>query len=69
VVKADMIMLGLQEARGWIRSLCDGAFGARPFGKTLRDLTHPLMGSNRTLGSFDACSQEALPLFIRLTGF
>ena len=33
--------------------------GPRSFGKTLRELTHPLMGSNRTLCSLDARSQGA----------
>ena len=33
--------------------------GPRSFGKTLRDLIHPLMGNNRILCSFDARSQGA----------
>jgi len=33
--------------------------GPRSFGKTLRDLTHPLKGNNRILCSFDARSQGA----------
>ena len=31
--------------------------GPRSFGKTLHDLTHPLMGSNRILWSLDARSK------------
>ena len=49
------------EARGWIRSLRVGASRSdRSFGKPLRDLTHPLMGSNRTLCSLDAQSGNYL---------
>jgi len=33
--------------------------GPRSFGKTLRDLTYPLMGNNRILCSLDARSQGA----------
>jgi hypothetical protein len=35
--------------------------GPHSFGKTLRDLTHPLMGSTRTLCSLDTRSQGATP--------
>jgi hypothetical protein len=40
--------------------------GPRSFGKTLRDLTHPLMGNNRILCSLDARCQEAS--FLALQG-
>ena len=34
--------------------------GSRSFGKTLRDLTHPLMGNKRILYSLDARSQGSI---------
>ena len=37
----------------------EDALGPRSFGKTLRDLSHPLMGNNRILCSLDARCQGA----------